>query len=147
METKIQFAQTDSEIQSCFHVMRELRTDLDQDIFVDRIRHLQQSNGYQLAYLSTRESNTVLAVAGFRAGENLAWGKHVYLEDLVTSATHRSQGHGKQLLDWVRDYGRNCKCVQLHLDSRLHRTEAHAFYEREQMDKAGYHFYMSLETE
>lgn len=143
MASEIQSASTDAEIQGCFEVMKELRPDLKQDTFVASIRHLESTFGYQLVYLSSNDE--VVSVAGFRVSESLAWGKHVYLDDFVTASTHRSQGHGKKLLEWIKNYGRQNDCVQLHLDSRLHRVEAHAFYEREGVAKAGYHFYASLD--
>jgi len=124
--------------------MHDLRPHLEHDKFVARVKHLHQSNGYQLVFLLD-QGNMMLAVAGFHVGENLAWNKYVYLEDLVTAANRRSQGHGKKLLEWIKNYARKCGCNQLHLDSRMHCTEAHVFYEREQLVKAGFHFFCSLQ--
>lgn len=146
MKPSIQLATTDSEIEACFPVMRELRPPvLEESTFVAQVRHLQQKHHYQLAYMLD-ENGTAVSVAGFRMGENLASGKHVYLEDLVTASNHRRQGYGKQLLDWIKAYGQSNACKQVLLDSKLHRIEAHAFYEREHMHKAGYHFYCSLQS-
>jgi GNAT superfamily N-acetyltransferase len=82
----------------------------------------------------------VVAVAGFRVGENLAWGRFLYVDDLVTLTTHRSKGVGASLLSWLRDVASNEGCVQLHLDSGAQRKDAHRFYEREGMLVAGFHF-------
>src|SRR5664279_4028116 len=87
----IRLAETDSEIAACYAVMRELRPHLQAEAFVARVRD-QQRQGYQLA--SLRDTSEPLAVAGFRILQNLAWGRFLYVDDLVTAAAHRSAGHG-----------------------------------------------------
>jgi ribosomal protein S18 acetylase RimI-like enzyme len=52
--------------------------------------------GYQLAFLAT--DNRVVAVAGFRISQNLAYGKFLYVDDLVVDETARSHGYGKFLI-------------------------------------------------
>jgi len=34
-------------------------------------------------------------------GEKLAWGKHIYIKDLVTSELYRSTGAGTLLVNWL----------------------------------------------
>ena len=135
MEVKI--AKSDQEIDACFDVMKELRTHLHQDGFCERVRS-QQADGYILAYIA--DKGRVAAVAGFRKGVNLAWGNYVYIDDLVTSETIRSKGYGKMLLEYVKSYGIENGCEQLHLDSGVQREAAHKFYEREGMFAASLHF-------
>ena len=131
-------ARTDAEIEACFDVMRELRTHLHQkEEFLARVR-AQQRNGYQLAYLE--EGGRPVAVAGFRISENLAWGRFLYVDDLVTASTHRSRGFGGALLRWLHEYARSQGCQQLHLDSGVQRADAHRFYQREGMVLSSYHF-------
>ncbi|GAB6042812.1 GNAT family N-acetyltransferase [Endothiovibrio diazotrophicus] len=135
---------TDEEIAACWPVMRELRPHLEGAEFVARIR-LQEAEGYRLAFL--REGGAVVAVAGFRVGENLAWGRFLYVDDLVTSGSHRSRGFGGRLLAWLRRYAVEAGCRQLHLDSGMQREAAHRFYEREGMAKGSFHFVESLDSQ
>ena len=79
-------------------------------------------------------------IAGFVVGEKLAWGKHIYIDDLVTSADHRSTGVGKVLMEWFRTYAKDNGCTQIHLDSGVQRFAAHRFYLREGFDIASHHF-------
>lgn len=134
-------AETDTEIAACFPIMRELRPHIQEDEFVPRIKH-QQKDGYRLVFI--KDGNTVVAVAGIRIGENLAWGRFLYVDDLVTSANHRSNGYGTNMLIWLREYALDEGCHQLHLDSGMHREDAHRFYVREGMSKAGIHFVYNL---
>lgn len=83
----IRVATTDIEIADCFPVMRELRPHIAENQFLSRIRS-QINSGYRLAFVQVTDS--VVAVAGFRVGENLAWGRFLYVDDLVTHPAHRS---------------------------------------------------------
>lgn len=133
----IRFATTEAEIAACYPVMRNLRPHITEENFISRIRG-QESAGYRLAYV--QEPKGVVAVAGFRVVENLAWGRFLYVDDLVTIPAHRSMGYGAKLLSWLKEQAAKEGCEQMHLDSGNQRKEAHRFYEREGMTKAGLHF-------
>ena len=139
---KIQLANSDAEIAACFPVMKELRPHLGQEEFVERVLR-QQASGYRIACLD--QEDAPVAVAGFRLGENLAWGRFLYVDDLVTASSHRSRGYGAALLEWLKAYAIKQGCHQLHLDSGMQREDAHRFYEREGVTRTGFHFAMSLE--
>lgn len=137
----IKIATTDNEINNCYAVMSQLRPHISQDAFLTKVRDQMQDN-YHLAYV---ESDTqVVACAGFRYSQNLAWDKFLYVDDLITDDMHRSKGYGKQLLDWLIEQARSNGCMQLHLDSGMQRIDAHRFYDREGMDKTGYHFAVNV---
>lgn len=133
----IRLATTDAEIAACYPVMRELRPHLARASFVDRVRS-QQAGGYHLALAATAEG--IVAVAGFRILENLASGRFLYLDDLVTAPAQRSRGHGQAMLAWLRAYALREGCAELHLDSGMQRKDAHRFYEREGIPATGLHF-------
>lgn len=137
----IRVATTDTEIAACYPVVRELRPHIAEGQFVSRVRR-QEKAGYRLAYVQA--VNGVVAVAGFRLGENLAWGRFLYVDDLVTLAAHRSKGYGAQLLSWLKEQAAKDGCEQMHLDSGVQRKEAHRFYEREGMAMASFHFVEKL---
>lgn len=130
-------AKTDQQIQACHPVMRELRPHVAEADFLSRVHALQPA-GYQLVYIE--ENGTPIAAAGFRVIDNLAWGRFLYVDDLVTASAHRSQGHGKALLDWLKHYARDNNCGRLHLDSGFQRVDAHRFYDREGIERLGIHF-------
>lgn len=133
----IGIASTDAEIAACYPVMLALRPHIAEKHFLSLFQR-QENTGYQLAFV--QEAAGVVAVAGFRVSENLAWGRFLYVDDLVTHPAHRSKGHGSNLLSWLKAYAVKAGCLQLHLDSGIQRKEAHRFYEREGMTVAGLHF-------
>ncbi len=130
-------AKTDAEIQKCFDVMAELRTHLKRDDFLDTVRHME-SEGYRLAYIE--DDQGLVAVAGYRIYTNLFFGKNLYVDDLVISASARSKGYGEQMINWLRDKARNAGCRSYHLDSGTARGQAHKFYFNQGFMISSYHF-------
>lgn len=133
----IRIASSDDEVMACFPVISALRSNICHSEFLSRVRRAE-GGGYRLIYL--RAGREPVAVAGARMGENFAWGRFLYVDDLVTLDEYRSKGYGSALLDWLRSYAKDAGCEQLHLDSGLQRTDAHRFYQREGVNKTGYHF-------
>jgi len=140
---KIELADSDAEILACFSVMQHLRNLTDATDFLRRVRS-QQLSGYRLAAVT--DGGEPLAVAGFRIGESLAWGHHLYVDDLVTHPEARSKGYGGALLGWLAELACAEDAYQLHLDSGAERVDAHRFYRREGLQHSGLHFMRTLEV-
>jgi GNAT superfamily N-acetyltransferase len=90
------------------------------------------------------DDGKVVAVAGYRIAHNLAWGKFLYVDDLVSDASRRSAGHGRRLMDWLIETAEREGCDELHLDSGVQRFGAHRFYLRYGMDITSHHFRLTL---
>jgi GNAT superfamily N-acetyltransferase len=142
MKTQVVIAQTDEHLRLCYPVMAALRPHMDEPGFLERVRRQQEHHGYRLAFLE--DAGTVVAVAGYRVSECLAWGRFLYVDDLVTSAGHRSRGHGARLFAWLVEQARASGCEQLHLDSGVQRFGAHRFYLARRMDITAHHFCLKL---
>ena len=136
--TEIQKASTAEQIRSCYKVMRQLRPHLtEEQAFIEQVQR-QLTEGYHLAYL--QEGEDVQAVAGFRFLEFLAWGKVLYIDDLITDTETRKNGHGGKLLKWVIEQAKEEKCDQVHLDSGPQRHDAHRLYLNHGFKIIGPHF-------
>ena len=137
----IRLAQTDDALRRCHPVVRQLRPEVDEALFLARVE-AQRRRGYELAYLE--EAGQVRAVAGFYVCECLAWRRYLYVNDLITHDGHRGRGHGGALLDWVIERARQHGCDEVHLDSGVQRFDAHRFYLGKGMNIASHHFSMML---
>jgi GNAT superfamily N-acetyltransferase len=136
-----------SETPLAFEVMRELRSHLESaESFTTRVNELQRPEGYRLVASFEDGEDAPLGVGGFRVSHNLAWGRFLYVDDLVTAETSRSQGHGAALLGWLTDEAERLECDQFHLDSGTQRTGAHRFYLRHRLDITAFHFANQLPT-
>ena len=125
-EMQVKVAASEDELVRCFSIMVQLRPNLSPPEFIERVKRQTQQYGYQLVYVE--EAGAVKAVAGFIIREMLPLGRFLYVDDFVTDEAERSKGYGSFLFDWLVTYARQNQCEQLHLDSRLDRTEAHRFY-------------------
>ncbi len=132
---------TDNEIERCFDVMSELRTQLKREAFLTTVRAME-AEGYKLAYIE--DDGKIVAAAGYRIQSNLFMGKNLYVDDLVTLSESRSLGYGEKMVDWLRNEAIKENCNVLHLDSGTHRGEAHKFYFKQGFTIASYHFSESL---
>ena len=141
MGKRIFLAEEDREIRDCYPVMAELRPHVGEEEFLPRVRRQSQTDGYKMAYLFDGE---VKAVAGFRVSECLAWGRFLWVDDLVVRGGERSKGYGGTLFDWLVEYAREQGCAQLHLDSRVQRFDAHRFYLNKRMIIECHHFSLDL---
>lgn len=133
----IRLASTRQDLTNLAPVLLELRPQYTTKTLLQQISK-QQAEGYQLASLEM--DSRIVCVAGFVITEKLAWGKHLYVDDLITFENIRSRGAGKAMIAWLKQFARAQGCRELHLDSGMHRLDAHRFYDREGFDRACLHF-------
>lgn len=135
-------AETDDDIDRCYPAMVQLRPHLVRERFVRDVRELA-AGGYRLALHDA--DGQVVTVAGYRLLQNFHLGRHLYIEDLVTSDVARGAGHGRIMLGWLRDQARAAGCAHLDLLSGTQRTGAHRFYGREGLVIASFAFVEPLD--
>ena len=128
----------------CFDVMVELRPHLDRDTFLARVGRQRARAGYQIAFVETEVM--IRSVAGFRMSEALAWGRYLYVDDLVTRQADHGKGYGSVLIEWLIGYARANSCDSFHLDSGVQRVDAHRFYLSRGMKISSHHFSMALKS-
>ena len=135
---------SDAEIGAAFPVINQLRTHLNEESYLEMVDRMRESDNYRLA--AVLDGERVLCVAGYRISEFLAYGKVLYVDDLVTDENARSGWLGGRILGWLSDEARRNGCDQLHLDSGVQRGDAHRFYFREGMKIINYHFSTTVQT-
>lgn len=126
-----------------FQALRALRPSLtDVHSFASRINDVQRPEGYRLVGVFAGGAKEAAAVAGFRVGNSLAWGRYLYVDDLSTIEEARRHGHARALLDWLLAEAVRQSCDQLHLDSGLgpERAAAHRLYLNSGLVIASHHF-------
>lgn len=134
---QVRLLKSDAELDNVGKVLLQLRPQYNLANLKIQINK-QQNSGYQIVYVT--DNDEVLTVAGFVISEKLAWGKHIYIDDLVTSEAYRSTGAGSLLINWFKQYAKEMGCQQIHLDSGVQRYPAHRFYLREHFNIASHHF-------
>ncbi len=114
------------EIENCFKVYKELRPHLTtKEAFAIQIQK-QHNEGFRLFAI---ESNGEIAAAiGMRTLTTTAWGKVLYIDDLISAEKFRAQGFGSALLQFAQAEAERLGCDQVHLDTGYNRHAAHRVY-------------------
>jgi GNAT superfamily N-acetyltransferase len=128
-------------IRAAWPLVAQLRPHLDADALVAQLQR-QTGEGFHATILY--DAGVPRAYAGWRVHENLVYGRHMYVDDLVTDETVRSRGYGKAMLDWLKVEATRLGCTRLQLDSGTFRKDAHAFYLREGLRIEAFHFGIAL---
>lgn len=122
---EIQTASTDEQIMNCLELLKHLRPHLSETDFLEKVRR-QEKEGYQLIFISDQEG--VKSVAGYRIAHFLAWGRVLYVDDLITLPEARGIGFGTHLLKWLMGEAKKHQCNGIHLDTGIEREDAHRLY-------------------
>jgi GNAT superfamily N-acetyltransferase len=133
----------DERVVDVYGVMVHLRDHLSEDDFRRLFRDAFDEGPFRIAALY--EDEVCRAVAGYRIYTNLATGKHLYVDDLVSAPDDRSKGYGKALNDYLMAKARTAGCATIQLDSGVHRPHAHRFYFREGYTISAFHFTRPLD--
>jgi GNAT superfamily N-acetyltransferase len=132
-------ATTETDLRRIFPVIQVLRPHIaSPDELIARVGRQQKQSGWRLIYVE--DAGEPVAVASFRISEWLAWGKALYVDDLVALESHRGLGFAESLMNWMEALARREGCAEFHLDSGTHRLGAHRFYHRLKLSITSFHF-------
>ena len=123
-------------------VLAQLRTELTREL-LDSVYAEGHPQGLRFTAVYDEQGSCV-AVAGWRVMATTVAIRKLYVDDLVTSAEHRSEGVGAALLAELARRAREAGCRAIDLDSGLTRADAHRFYIRERMPITSFHFAREL---
>ena len=118
-------AENERDVIACFTLFKFLRPHLDERGFIEQVRQ-QAHEGYRIAYI--QRDGEIIAACGYRVMTFLAWGKVLYIDDLITHPERKRSGMGSALLDWLLDRGKQLGCNEVHLDTGHQRHDAHRLY-------------------
>ena len=121
-------------------VHRQLRDRLGPD-YVAKMRRVF-ADGARLVVAAQGEA--VVGLGVYRIYENTFDGLNLYVDDLITDETQRSQGVGQALLGHMEAIARARGCLAFRLDSGTQRQRAHRFYLREGLFITSFHFVKTL---
>lgn len=133
----VELAPGDERLAEVYPVLHELRSELSLEAFRERYAD-GHPDGYR--FVAGFQDGACRAVAGYRILVNVHRGRVLYVDDLVTSARHRSKGIGRALMAYLRDRAREAGCDYVSLDSGVQRADAHRFYFREGFVVTSFHF-------
>ncbi|HEY4074050.1 MAG TPA: GNAT family N-acetyltransferase [Herbaspirillum sp.] len=144
-QVEIKHIESDADLEASFPVMQELRPHLnDRTAYVAQIAQ-QRTQGYRL--LAAWRDGAIAGLAGYRLQDNLIYGRFVYVDDLVVTASLYRSGLGAHLLQTARQQAVALNCKHFILDTGLHNALAQRFYFRQGLLARGMHFGEALTQE
>ncbi|MEZ0393274.1 MAG: GNAT family N-acetyltransferase [Pseudobdellovibrionaceae bacterium] len=120
------------EAQRIFPVIKQLRTHLDESTFLDLLQKAKSESDYTL--LAAYEGSECVGLMGFRFLTDFVHGRHLYIDDLVTSESHRSKGLGSQFLQKAKEIAAQNGCQRLRLCTGADNDRGKKFYEKNGWD-------------
>lgn len=120
-----------------FSVMVQLRPHLDLQSFTAGLADVRREGG---RLIGAFDGEACLGCAVFRPQFRLAYGRIVYVDDLVTDETRRSSGVGKALIAHIETEAETLDAKLVILDSGVQRERAHRFYFREGFSITSFNF-------
>jgi GNAT superfamily N-acetyltransferase len=121
-------ANSSQELERFYPVMKELRTNLSFNDFLHLYEKAHQADGYEVVGFESQ--GRIVAVMGYRVLHDLVHGKHLYIDDLVSTETQRSKGFGAKLLAHAEKLAKEFSCKGLRLCTGIENEAGKKFYER-----------------
>lgn len=122
-------AKDQNDLKRFYPVMKELRKDLALSDYLVICELAKATSGYGM--VAIEENRQILAVMGYRVLYDFVHGKHLYIDDLVSTEAHRSQGLGSKLLNYAENLAKELGCKGLRLCTGIENELGKKFYERE----------------
>jgi len=136
METRIFVVQSQSDLERCYPIMKELRPHLGFDDYVLIYEQAHASDGYEIVAIESKDK--ILAAMGYRFLSDYVRGKHVYIDDLVSTESSRSEGLGAELLKYAERIAEANGCKSLRLCTGIENERGIQFYDRNGWTKRAY---------
>ena len=132
------------EMLSYLPVLNELYPSLTAEEYS---RELDEMLPCRYGQVAAFEEDECVAICGFWIGNKLWIGKYLELDNIVVRASHRSQGVGKLMFDFLERKAVEQQCKMLSLDSYTSNFKAHKFFYNEGFAPKGFHFVKLLDKD
>jgi GNAT superfamily N-acetyltransferase len=136
MKTEINLIPADKMI-SIIPLIQHLNPGLPEALLQTRLQEMI-NQGYQCAGLFL--DNQLIGICGIWMMTKFYVGKHIEPDNVFILPEYRRLGLGKQLLEWVYEYGKTQGCIGSELNCYTVNETGIAFWEQEGFAKIGYHY-------
>ncbi len=131
-----------NDLERCYPVIKELRPHLSFEDYISIYNDSHASDGYEI--VAIEDNGQILAVMGYRFLSDFVRGKHVYVDDLVSTEKARSQGLGAELLKFAEGIAQSNGCKSLRLCTGIENERGMKFYDRNGWTKRSYAYTKKL---
>lgn len=132
------------QLERGYKVLRELRTELSLSEFLAIYEQAKSRDGFQL--MAAIDEDNIVGIMGYRVLFDFVHGKHLYIDDLVTTQAKRGSGIGAKLLQEAEKIAKEQGCLALRLCTGTANERGKKFYEREGWDLRSVAYKKKLKT-
>lgn len=118
--------QNRDELENCYSVMKELRPNLVKEDFYSIYDISKVRDNYEIVAIEIDEK--IVALMGYRFLYDYVRGKHLYIDDLVSTQLARGKGLGAELLKHAEKVARDAGCKVLRLCTGVENEDGVRFY-------------------
>ena len=122
-------AENMNDLEKYFPLMNILRPHLNLEKFLELYKAAHAADSYEI--VAAIENDEIVALMGYRVLHDFVHGRHLYIDDLISSPDNRSKGVGAKLLAHVDEIAKDLGCSNLRLCTGIDNNLAKKFYERE----------------
>lgn len=130
------------DLERCYPVMKELRPHLSYNDYISIYDQSHKADGYEI--VAIEDEGKIVALMGYRFLYDYVRGRHVYIDDLVTSHNFRSSGLGAELLKFAESIASESGCKSLRLCTGVENERGVKFYENNGWIKRAFAFSKKL---
>jgi GNAT superfamily N-acetyltransferase len=125
------------DLESIIPLLRMANPDVDSPVLQQRLAEMRQQ-GYLCAGAYDRDE--LIAICGLWILTKYYVGKHIEPDNVFIVPDYQGQGIGKQLMQWVYEFGRAQGCVASELNCYLPNARGQKFWEMEGYEAIAYHY-------
>lgn len=142
MEKRIFIIKNETDLARCYPILKELRPHLSFEDYISIYNESHKANGYEI--VAVEQNDEILAVMGYRFLSDYVRGKHIYIDDLVTSEKIRSMGNGADLLRFAEEIAKTNGLKILRLCTGIENEGGIKFYDRNGWTKTAFAYTKKL---
>ena len=134
---RIQEFSTKEKMLTVFPLISEMYPTITLEEYSEELDIMIPNNYKQIVVF---ENDEILGLSGYWVGSKLWCGKYLELDNVFTSAKHRSKGVGDLIFNHLENKAIELKCTMLALDSYTDNFKAHKFFYDKGYIPRGFHF-------
>lgn len=128
MKQRLFKVESRAQLAKCYEVMKELRPNLTEEDFNSIYEISKSKDGYEIIAIESKDK--IVALMGYRFLYDYVRGKHLYIDDLVSTEEARGKGLGSLLLSHAEVIAKESGCKVLRLCTGVENEDGVRFYKK-----------------
>ena len=135
-------AKDKNDLERFYPIMKELRPHLTFEDYISIYDEAHTSDGYEI--VAIEQHGEVQAVMGYRFLSDYVRGRHLYIDDLISTEKSRSKGFGTELLNYAEEVAKQNGLKVLRLCTGIENERGVKFYEKNNWVKRAFAYAKKL---